>query len=330
MKNVVLCFDQVREPSDARSASNATALFGLLDQSPDQVCWYRAEAVTRHRAGARVDERAALDGAYAFLRRHWQPGDRIFVFGAGRGGYCAEALVRLLNTVGVLPRDLDDLVDFCVGAYSSPRTVRSGAQWQAVRDVVAALVGGESCETPAYLGLWDAARPVTMPAPPAEPLVVASGRLALAADGAPSLVRRPLPVRADGVEEAWFRGDHCDVAGGPGACVGLRRIAFDWVADGAKTAGLRLRAGTGHDVPQHADALAGSARGLPLRGVPSGAKLHASVEVYLQAHPAYWRRLPASVVWTDRDWLSRGERLVARTEVAPVSVPENEMASATA
>lgn len=329
MKNVVLCFDQIRDSSDARSASNATVLFNLLDQSADQLCWYRAESMVRcHGVGPRVDERSALDGAYAFLRRHWLPGDRVFVFGVGRAAYCAQALVRLLNTVGVLPSDLDDLVDFCVGAYSSPRTVRNGAQWRAVRDFVAGLVGGESGETPTYLGIWDAARPVTMPPPPAEPLVVASGRHAMAADGAPSLLRRPLPVGAEGIEETWFRGGHCDVAGGPGSCEGLRRIAFDWVADGAMTAGLRLRPGARHDVPHHGDALAGSARGLPLRTVPSGAAVHASVEVYLQAHPAYWHRLPAWVVWADRDWLSRGERLVPQVEAAPVGDPEVEMASA--
>jgi uncharacterized protein (DUF2235 family) len=329
VKNVVLCFDQVRDPSDARATTNTTRLFGLLDQSADQLCWYRGQSLTRrHRVSPRGDERNALAVAYAFLRQHWAAGDRVFLFGSGPGGYCAQALVRLLNTVGVLPKDLDDLVEFCIGAYASPRTVRSGAEWQTVRDVVGGLVGGQSRVTPAYLGLWDATRPVSMPASAAEPLVVTSGRHALAADGAPSW-HRPAPVESVSVQQAWFRGGRCDVAGGPGACEGLRRIAFDWILDGAVTAGLRLHCGANQDVPQHADALAGSARGLSLRTVPSGADVHASVEVHLQAHPEYWRRLPDHVVWTDRDWLSRGERLMARREAAPVALPQAEMASTT-
>jgi hypothetical protein len=47
--------------------------------------------------------------------------------------------------------------------------------------------------------------------------------------------------------------------------------------------------------------------------------VHASVDVYLRAHPDYWRRLPAHVVWADTEWLARSERLVhAEPQAAPV------------
>jgi hypothetical protein len=42
--------------------------------------------------------------------------------------------------------------------------------------------------------------------------------------------------------------------------------------------------------------------------------------VYLRAHPEYWRRLPDRVVWSDRDWLARGERLVP-AGATPAIVP---------
>ena len=40
-----------------------------------------------------------------------------------------------------------------------------------------------------------------------------------------------------------------------------------------------------------------------------GALVHASVDVYLRAHPDYWRRLPWRIVWSDVDWASRAERM---------------------
>jgi hypothetical protein len=62
--------------------------------------------------------------------------------------------------------------------------------------------------------------------------------------------------------------------------------------------------------PSECDALAGIARTLSLRRPPATPLVHASVDIYLRAHPEYWRRLPAHVVWADTDWLARSERLV--------------------
>ena len=55
--------------------------------------------------------------------------------------------------------------------------------------------------------------------------------------------------------------------------------------------------------------------------------MHASVDVYLRAHPDYWRRLPARFAWSDVDWVARAERLLfdieeaapAEEEAAPVA-----------
>ena len=114
------------------------------------------------------------------------------------------------------------------------------------------------------------------------------------------------------VEEVWFRGAHCDVAGGPGACWPLADIALDWMLDGAVQAGVTVRGGSRCEAPAPSeyDALAESARTISLRRLPASPLVHASVDVYLRAHPEYWRRLPAHVVWADTDWLARSERLV--------------------
>jgi hypothetical protein len=144
-----------------------------------------------------------------------------------------------------------------------------------------------------------------------EPLTnVVAGRHAVAIDGRHG--PRRLVSSPDCVEEVWFRGAHCDVAGGPGACWPLADIALDWVLDGAMRAGVTMREDSHRQAPAPSefDALPGSARTVSLRRLPADPLVHASVDIYLRAHPEYWRRLPGRVLWADTDWLARGERLV--------------------
>ena len=324
MKNVVLCFDQMHHHPDAGDGTNAAALFRLLDESEHQTGWYHTGTPRRARQrDALADARTTVRKAYAFVVRNFEPDDRILVFGTGRGGYCAQALSRLLGTVGILPPRWDDLVDFFVSAYGLPRTRRSTGDWARIKRLAAELNGGgESAIPVAYLGLWDALRPHGLPAPPTPPVSnVLGGRHAMAVDGGP-LGDWLMQVRSERVEEVWFRGAHCDVAGGAGACEQLADISLDWVLDGAIAAGASVRSEdtAASPAPNQTDALAGSARGLSVRRLPADACLHASVDVYLRAHPEYWRRLPDRVVWSDQEWLARSERLVTVAK-APASVP---------
>ena len=324
MKNVVLCFDQIRHQPGTGGDTNATALFRLLERSDRQVGWYHAGTPRRARPrDAVADARATIGDAYAFVARNFEPDDRLLVFGAGRSGFCAQALTRLLGTVGVLPPRWDELDDYVVSAYGLPRTRRTPQEWARVTRLATEFNGGDATAIPvSYLGLWDALRPSTLPTPPTAPVCnVVAGRHAVAVDGG-MLGHRLVGVPSDRVEEVWFRGGHRDVAGGAGACEPLTRIALDWVLDGALAAGALLESDDigGPCAPSQTDALAGSARNLPLRRLPVDARVHASVDVYLRAHPEYWRRLPERVVWSDQDWLARGERLVA-SAAAPAVVP---------
>jgi len=324
LKNVVLCFDQLGHHPDVGDGTNVTTIFRLLDESEHQTGWYHTGTPRRaRRRDALADARTTVRKAYAFLVGNCEPDDRVLIFGAGRGGYCAEALTRLLGTVGILPPRWDDLVDFFVSAYGVPRTRRSPREWAGIAHLTAELNGGsESTIAVAYLGLWDALRPPTLPGTPATPVTnVLAGRHAMAVDGGP-FGDRLMNVRSQDIESVWFRGGHCDVTGGAGACEPLTEISLDWVVDGAVTAGALLRSEetAALPVPSQSDALAGSARSVSLRRLPSDACLHASVDVYLRAHPEYWRRLPDRVIWSDQEWLARGERLVP-TAAAPVVAP---------
>ena len=326
MKNIVLCFDRARDHSGPRDATNAESLLRLLDESDDQITWYHPGtrvpaadnsklARLRWREVAAGDARATIAEAYEFLVDSWEPGDRIYMVGVGGGAYCAHALTRLLGTVGVLP----DLMDYVLAAYAVPRTRRSPQDWRRVTLLAARLAGHREIGVPVqFLGLWDM---TSVPGRHAahEPLTnVVAGRHAVAIDGRHGSGR--LVSSPENVEEVWFRGAHCDVAGGRGACWPLADIALDWMLDGAIQAGITVR----HDshraapTPSEYDALAGSARTISLRRLPASPLVHASVDMYLRAHPEYWRRLPAEVVWADTDWLARSERLVHAEPAAAV------------
>ncbi|PRC50737.1 DUF2235 domain-containing protein, partial [Mycobacterium sp. ITM-2017-0098] len=80
-----------------------------------------------------------------------------------------------------------------------------------------------------------------------------------------------LGARADAVQEVWFRGAHCDVAGRRDGCQGLADIALDWVLDGAIAAGANVRRSPERAAPTAVDALAGNAHTMSFRKVPAGA-----------------------------------------------------------
>ena len=55
-----------------------------------------------------------LADAYVFLMQHYEPGDRIYIFGFSRGAYTARALTGLLGRVGLLERGCDSLVTYAI------------------------------------------------------------------------------------------------------------------------------------------------------------------------------------------------------------------------
>ncbi|WP_422741899.1 phospholipase effector Tle1 domain-containing protein [Mycobacterium sp. WMMD1722] len=328
MTNVVVCFDQVPEQSAGTPATNAGALFRLTEVSPRQLAWYDSGVEPHGRSSARDAARDRVAQAYRFLQRTWCSGDAIFVFGVGRGAVCARELARLLGTIGIWQGDdagsavLDHLLEVCTLA----RTPRTDADWQRIGRLAADLTGRPHAGVPVrYLGLWDAISVPGADRPACAGLTnVVQGRHAVAIDGGPFGHLLTAPA----VEQAWFRGAHCDVAGMRGGCLQLADIALDWVLDGAVRAGLRLRNGCRLPSPTEFDALAGSSHTLSLRRVPEGAAVHASVQLYTQARPPYWRRLPARFEWTDREWLARGERLVQAASETPAAAEPRELATA--
>jgi uncharacterized protein (DUF2235 family) len=301
MRNIVLCFDDDR-------ARNVSALIDLIDHTDSQIAW-RGSGFGR-----------SLAEAYLFVLNSWRPGDRIYLFGAGRSAYCARALARLLGTVGVVRHNSDGLLEYILHTHTRAVTQRTPADWARLAYLTWYLCGRDSSVPVEFLGLWDTLKPHGLPKVSrhdVEPLPnVVAGRHAVAIDNRNRyLVSRQA---AKWIDEVWFRGGHADVAGG-----GRRELAditLDWMLDGARRAGLQLRTDVRDKVPAptEMDALCTGRRtpamsalgGVRSRTLPDKAQAHASVDVYLRAHPAYWRRLPRTVTWADSGWPARSERLV--------------------
>ena len=329
MKNLVVCFDSTEDRPGPRDATNAEALFRLLDaaEGDRQITWYDAGATTltspqlfnpagrQWRGTIAATARDSVFDAYFFLADHWEPDDRIFLLGAGRGAYCARSLARMLGAVGMLPDSSENVLDYALGAYAMPSISRTPREWNQINRLVSAFAGQRDVAVPVhFLGLWDTVKVPGAPRLSTDDSLgnVVSGRHSVAIDGGfGPFGECRVSTDDDTIEEVWFRGAHCDVVGGPNAYWPLADITLDWMLDGVVKAGA-IVADT--DVqrppaPTELDALAESARSLRFRRVPDDALVHASVDVYLRAHPDYWSRLPARIVWTDVDWAARAERM---------------------
>ena len=310
--NIVVCFDHDR----ADGSSTIDVLSSLFDRET-QLTW---------RSGAR-----GVADAYRFVAEYWEPGDSLFVFGAGAGGYRAHALTRLLDTVGI-QHDGDGLLDYILANWALPRTHRTAADWERLDALAAELRGGRPAAPVRYLGVWDATRPAGLQ-PLSAPTNIRAGRHAVAIDTR----RTAEDLSSPRVEQVWFRGTHADITGTGDGAAGLTRIALDWVLDGARRAGLRLAEHlyvTALPTPVVHDALAAGRRAPAmnllagvryphrLRVVPEGALVHASVEFYLARQPHYWYRLPHCLTWADWGWPERGERLLAISAATPLEIVE--------
>lgn len=356
VKNIVMCFDGTGAEVRARRNSNVALLYSMLDHSDpsQQVAYYDPGVGTEAAAGAwspparalsrllglafGVGIRRNLGQAYLWLADHWEPGDRIYLFGFSRGAYTARALAGMLRTVGLVRPGSENLVNYLVAGYTRRQhddrdEARRAAFWgdaHKLAEVFGQLVDARGRTTPPiqYLGLWDTVKSVgllswsvhwryTNKLP-----MVDRVRHALSIHE----WRRPFlhdPVAAGGekpaLEEVWFSGVHTDVGGGFDDDR-LSRIALKWVVDGAIDSGIRIRfenqkGRLGYERLCHvepSDAGGGVNRmsgwwrllGVSRRRMPPTATVHSSVRARLEGGAADIPVLSPSVTWSDQDWLT--------------------------
>ena len=138
-KNIVVLCDGTANQVTVYSRTNVVRLARRLDKATDgsrrQVVFYDPGLGTEGAPGALTPIGRAvtkilglafgyglsknLADAYGFLMQHYEPGDRIYIFGFSRGAYTARALTGLLGRVGLLERGCDSLVPYAIRYYQA-------------------------------------------------------------------------------------------------------------------------------------------------------------------------------------------------------------------
>ncbi|RHZ58933.1 T6SS phospholipase effector Tle1-like catalytic domain-containing protein [Aspergillus thermomutatus] len=141
-RELVLCFDGTGNTFRADGGeSNILKIFRMLDRTKEnRYCYYQpgigsditpgsvAHAVLR--PSGNLWTRKAFDLAlatsfdqhvirgYRFLARRWVPGAKIYLFGFSRGAYTARFLNEMLDYIGLLSADNEELIPFVWEAFT--------------------------------------------------------------------------------------------------------------------------------------------------------------------------------------------------------------------
>ncbi len=265
-RNLVLCCDGTSNQF-AKDRTNVLKLCHALEKDEAQLVYYHPGIGTRAptgigtKVGSRLARIAGLAfgyrlqddivDAYRFLMNSYRPGDRVWLFGFSRGAYTARVIASMLKLYGLAGPGNDALVPYAVemlwaiSGITDPK--KEAAYFELAADFRATL-GARECPVH-FLGLWDTvnsvgwvASPLILPYTRNNPSV-AIVRHAKAIDERRAFFRvnwfEADPKRD--IAEVWFPGEHCDVGGGhPEAESGISKYALKWMADEARSVGLRI------------------------------------------------------------------------------------------
>lgn len=266
-RNLVLCCDGTSNEF-AKDHTNVIKLCNALEKDADhQLVYYHPGIGTRTptgigtRVGSRIGklkglafgyelERDIAD-AYIFLMNHYQPGDRVFIFGFSRGAYTARVVAALLHAQGLVMPGNEALVPYGVDMLWAISKLKDGEDrgpYFALADDYKASMSAIECK-PHFVGVWDSVSsvgwvgsPVAIPYTHTNP-DIAVFRHAVSIDEKRAFFRTNLYRAAPGqdVKEVWFPGSHCDVGGGyPEAESGMSKYPLAWMAEEARAAGLLI------------------------------------------------------------------------------------------
>lgn len=279
-KNVVVCCDGTANQVFVGNDTNVVRLCAVTIKDPErQVLYYGPGVGTMEAEGAltwfgRFLTRVAgfafgygiardIRNAYAFIVAHYEPGDRLYLFGFSRGAYTARAVASLLRLYGLLRIGNESLVPYIVRELLSfdsaflqflapgrnqRRVDAKFAKARSIREIFATRV----CK-PHFIGVWDTVssvgwvyNPARIPYTAKNP-DVAVGRHALALDEKRAFFIRNLwqfdptasPEGPHDIKEVWFAGVHSDVGGGyPERDSGLAKITLEWMLREAEEHGF--------------------------------------------------------------------------------------------
>lgn len=265
-KNLVVCCDGTNNEFEEHRTNVVKLSFAMVKDPARQLVYYHPGLGTMAAPGfvsklgawfARSIGSAFGYGVkndirdiYDFIMNHYEPGDRLFLFGFSRGAYTVRAVTSLLHMYGLTMRGNESMTRYLVRMLWAIRgrdAAGTHKYFQLAADSKETLAGS-TCK-PHFLGVYDTVSsvgwftsPVALPYTRGIP-DVAIARHAVALDERRAFFRTNLLSKAPGrdIKEVWFPGAHSDVGGGyPEAESGLAKIALEWMAGEAEKAGLLL------------------------------------------------------------------------------------------
>lgn len=282
-RNHVVIIDGTQSRIGKDEETNAGLLYKLLQESldpEDTTLWYHP-GIQGHglwdwvtiASGWGINQ-VIFDG-YAQLAEHYNPGDKIFLFGFSRGAYAVRSISGMISTVGLLRchNATQDKLQFAFRLYESQAT-------PAARSTFRSIHCHDSTKIE-MIGVFDTVKALGLPYPILTYLApmatefhstnisdpVQSGYQALALDEDRTAYRPVLwdvePGWKGHLEQVWFKGAHADIGGHvwkhPKARQ-LSNIPLIWMGENAQKHGLTLPDGWQSRFPTDADAPAVGSR----------------------------------------------------------------------
>jgi uncharacterized protein (DUF2235 family) len=271
VKNIVVCCDGTGNEVEEGALSNVLELYRRLDTSDRQVTYYDPGLGTLPAPGLQTKLAKELtkilgltfgyglptntSQAYKFLMKHYEPGDRVFLFGFSRGAYTVRALAGMIEMCGLLKPHCENLVDYALAVHRK----KSGNQWKVANRFKKYFPNhgvAKGDKLVHFVGVWDTVksiglfrRSLTLPHT-SNMKSVAHGRHAVSLNEKRSKYRPNLWTPKHGAEtspltkqprflQVWFPGVHSDVGGGYEQ-PGLSDVALEWMLQEARAHGLLL------------------------------------------------------------------------------------------
>jgi uncharacterized protein (DUF2235 family) len=297
MKNLAIFCDGTWNYLDATEPTNVAILSrSLRPQTEDgvrQVAIYLPGVGTRKEKAGMVETavdrvtggafgwglNGRIEAAYREVAEHYEPGDRLFLFGFSRGAYTARSLAGLMRNCGLPAPETMKRIPEAMRMYRDrlpsshpdapgPLRFRAGFSPGFATSETDRLVrkGPVGMLTVDYLGVWDTVGALGVPDQFAGlagafngkykfhdlrlSSMVKAARHAVAIDERrktfpPTLWDNLTDLNRDQAaqpyRQEWFPGVHGGVGGG-GPVRGLSNAALLWVAEGAEALGLELAA----------------------------------------------------------------------------------------
>lgn len=298
-KKIVICSDGTGNKGGSVDNTNVFRLYKLVDiQREDQIAFYDDgigtesentifKMITRAFGFGFKKNILAL---YRYIAKHYEPGDKIYMFGFSRGAATVRALAGMIQTVGLLRNDyhgvmkhgIVDDIKLHIESMKAMRLYRRSQRHpeEALEFMERKTHGVVDIE---MVGVWDTVSALGFPQDTSW-LVIGLSKLidivsdkimphhyfnyqldknvknvyhALSIDDNRHSFQPKVwnEVREDSpeyIEQVWFAGAHSNVGGGYPR-IGLSMIPLDWMMDKAQKHGLIFDVGEQENIKERAN-----------------------------------------------------------------------------